>query len=455
MNNTSQNHNFHVNADVDWFRIEPVSGTTYTITTSNLISTTDTIMHLYDSDGITLLAVNDDYPGGGLASRIVWTASHGSPYYVRVRDFYWRGDCLGYTITGQASRYYQRVPIPVPGPFVTPTPTPSGTPTRTPTRTPTATRTRTPTPTVIPTIVAPTPIPVPGLNHPKGLAVNSNTHLVYITGRDNNRLYLLDGVTTALINQQKIGREPWGVAVNPNTNKVYVAHFASGDVYVLNATTLAVLSVIPVGPNPTFVAINLVTNRIFVPTYGNNGVVVINGSSDTIERIAGGGGIGTWGIAVNPNLNRVYVSNRDAGNVTTLDGNNNYQVIEDQTIKPCGQRGSPYGLNFNRVNNKLYVACAPAGEVNQAAIYHASPTGLSLLAVVNIGNGGRDGGGGIAIDTATGNAFFTNSVANTVSVIGGNSNAVVATVPVGANPFGAAADSVTRRVFVGNRDSNN
>jgi YVTN family beta-propeller protein len=226
-------------------------------------------------------------------------------------------------------------------------------------------------------------------------------------------------------------------------------------VYVLNATTLDVLTTISVGPNPTFVAINLTTNRIFVPTYGNNGVVVIDGNTDTVQGIRGSDGVGTWGIAVNPNLNRVYVSNRDSGSVVTLDGNNGYYVIGEQKIMPCGDRGSPYSLHFNPVNNKLYIACSPAGDVNQAAVYQSAASGLTRLATVDIGSGGRDGGGGIAVDTATGNAFFTNSVSNTVSVIGGNSNTLKATVPVGANPFGAAADPVTKRVFVGNRNSNN
>jgi YVTN family beta-propeller protein len=234
-----------------------------------------------------------------------------------------------------------------------------------------------------------------------------------------------------------------------------VGNFASGNVYVFDATTRSLLSVIWVGPNPTFVKIHPITNRIFVPTYGNNGLAIINGYTDTVERVVGGAGAGTWGVAVNPTLNRVYLGSRDTGAVATLDGNDGYRVIEGQTITPCGDRGSPYGMEFNPINNKLYIACAPAGNVDHAAVYQATAGGLTRLAYVTIGNGGRDGGGGVTVDTSTGNAFFTNSVANTVSVIGGVSNSVVATLPVGLNPFGAAADPVTKRVFVGNRGSHN
>jgi YVTN family beta-propeller protein len=63
--------------------------------------------------------------------------------------------------------------------------------------------------------------------------------------------------------------------------------------------------------------------------------------------------------------------------------------------------------------------------------------------------------GGVAIDTGNGNAFFTNSASNNVSVIGGNSNNVVATVAARLDPFGIAADPGTGRIFAANRGSDN
>jgi len=375
---------------------------------------------------------------------------------------------------GDKAPFYLYLPVILKGRLIwtpdTPTPTPTATATatpiatRTPTTTPTPTATATPiatrTPTTTPTVgPRPTDVPVGDLSHPKGLAVNPNTHLVYITSRDNNRLYVLDGLTLSMVNSVRVGQAPWGVAVNPATNKVYVAHFTSGDLYVLDATTLAVLAIIPLGGNPgnlTFVKINLLTNRVFVVDYARDAVWIINGDTDMVESIKGGHGVGSWGLAVNPNLNRVYVSNRDTGTVTTLDGNNNYALIADQTVSPCESTGSaPYGLDFNPVNNKLYVACAPHGWVDTAVVYAASSAGLTRLARLSIGNGGGDGGGGVAVDMATGNVFFTNSMANTVSVIGGANNTVMATVPVGNDPFGATVDPTTKRVYVGNRTGNN
>jgi YVTN family beta-propeller protein len=364
------------------------------------------------------------------------------------------------TVTPGSSPTPGKVYLPIIiGPPPTPTPTSTPTITLTPTQTPTATPTLTPAPTATATpsrTPTATPEPqFPGFIHPKDAAVDPNSHWVYATARDTNRLFVFDGMTLELIDYAGVGGEPWGVAVNPNTNKVYVANFASGNVYVLDATTLELRTIIPVGPKPTFVKINPVTNRIFVVTYGNSSVAVINGNTDSLETTVPSGGTAAWGLAVNPNANLVYVSNRDSGWVTTLDGNNGYAVLSGRTIAPCGGAGaSPYGLGFNPLNSKLYVACSPFHSVNRAAVYRANAAGMTRLAFLSIGDGGDDGGGGVAVDGATSNVFFTNSAANTVSVVSGTTDTVIATLPTGRSPFGTAVDAVTRRVFIVNRDSN-
>jgi YVTN family beta-propeller protein len=294
---------------------------------------------------------------------------------------------------------------------------------------------------------------------PDGMDVDPRTHQVFVASRDNNRLFVLNGLNPTPAANVPVGSAPVGVAVNPNPaiNKAYITNWNSRDLYVLNATTLEMQGIIPVGPYPTFVRINPQDNRVFVAKYGGNELVVIDGNTDTIVTSVSSGGVGTWGLAVNPNLNRVYLSNRDSGTVTTVEGNNDtYQLLPGQTIRPCGATGSaPYAMDFNPVNNKLYIACSPFHNVNSAAVYEAGATGLTPLAFFSIGEGGEAGGGGVAVDTATGNVFFTNSVSDTVSVVGGAVDRVIAEVPVGSNPYGAAADPGMMQVFIGNRDDHN
>ena len=70
--------------DADWFRFLAVGGTTYTFTVT-LGTLADSLLALWDTDGITILEINDD-TGGTLASRIQWTAPESGLYFVTVEN---------------------------------------------------------------------------------------------------------------------------------------------------------------------------------------------------------------------------------------------------------------------------------------------------------------------------------------------------------------------------------
>jgi YVTN family beta-propeller protein len=491
-----QVHTFSYPMDVDWVSIDtPRVGKIYTVQTFDLANGADTYLWLYDKNG-TFLTYDDDVDSvrcvaGDLEScrsKITWTAANSGPYYAVVRTIRFpSGSCPSYRLSANYLGLFmpavivQPTPTPSPTPTNSPTSTASPSPTASPTSTSTSTRTPTPTstttstPSITPTPTAtstpsitptpsatrtpgPTATPTatadPSVLYPNGLAVDPGTDQLFVTSRDNNRLFVLDGSTLDVLDRVDVGTMPWGVALNAATNRLYIANWGSQDVSVLDATTHAVLSNIPVGAFPTFVRVDPQTNRVFVVKYGSDQLSVINGATNAVEVNAGSGGVGAWGLAFNPNLNRVYIGNRDSGTVTTLDGSRGYQVLSGHTIKPCGGTGSaPYALDFNPNNNKLYIACSPYHNVDSAAVYAASAAGLAPLGFFAIGNGGEAGGGGVAVDMATGNAFFTNSLANTISVVGGATDRVIGTAQAGSNPYGVAADPETKRVFAGNRGS--
>jgi murein DD-endopeptidase MepM/ murein hydrolase activator NlpD len=81
----SQTRNFSL-ADEDWITFTVSGGVTYTIQTSDLGPAADTYLYLYDTDGSTLLAANDDY-GGSLASRLDWTVPLTGTYYLLVKHW--------------------------------------------------------------------------------------------------------------------------------------------------------------------------------------------------------------------------------------------------------------------------------------------------------------------------------------------------------------------------------
>ena len=86
VNGSAQTHNFYVAGDNDWVKFWAANGRSYVIETFNLGGFCDTLLFLYDTNGTTLMAYNDDY-GGGLGSRFSWTAPADGYYYIRVRHY--------------------------------------------------------------------------------------------------------------------------------------------------------------------------------------------------------------------------------------------------------------------------------------------------------------------------------------------------------------------------------
>ncbi len=97
VNGAAQTHNFHVAGDVDWAKVAVSAGSAYTITTSNLGASSDTVLALYDANGTTKLEENDDCSPGNPASCINnYTATITGTYYISVSHSTAQGGCTGY-----------------------------------------------------------------------------------------------------------------------------------------------------------------------------------------------------------------------------------------------------------------------------------------------------------------------------------------------------------------------
>ncbi len=82
----TQAHNLDRPGDQDWIKFDAQANTAYILRTFNLGPISDTYLYLYDTDGVTLLASNDDY-SGSLASHIKWTAPASGIYYILVKHW--------------------------------------------------------------------------------------------------------------------------------------------------------------------------------------------------------------------------------------------------------------------------------------------------------------------------------------------------------------------------------
>ncbi len=373
---------------------------------------------------------------------------------------------------------------PTPTPSPTSTPTPTATPTLTPTSTATATSTPTTTPTATPSAYywplllvplpsptptatpsptrTPTPVPVnlteatpvsiPNLQYPKGLAVDDVLHRVYVSNHDRDQIHVADGYLLQPISSIPVCDQPFGVASNSATHKVYVTCFATGEVAVIDAISNQVLKTLVVGPEPTYVGVNRRTNRIYVVTHGNNGLVEIDGDGDEMTRVAGVGA-GAFGLAINENLNRIYVSSRDEGSIWTIDGAT-MSPLRGQRVWPGGKRDHPYGLGFNPLSNRLYATYTDQGFLTRLAVYQTAAEGLIRVHTVVIPDGGSDAPGQIGVNPATNHVFTLNSASNSITVIDGNTDRIIDTISYAADPFAIAIDGSWNRLYFGFRSAN-
>lgn len=84
---TSEAHSFFPAADKDWYAITVAAGTTYTFATGSLKDGADTLITLYDTDGATQLAQNDDMSSTTVASKIIYAATVNKTVYLLVEPY--------------------------------------------------------------------------------------------------------------------------------------------------------------------------------------------------------------------------------------------------------------------------------------------------------------------------------------------------------------------------------
>ena len=182
----------------------------------------------------------------------------------------------------------------------------------------------------------------------------------------------------------------------------YITNFEDDTVSVLDTATETVTATVPVGADPYGVAVGPDGRRVYVANVEDATVSVLDTATNTIVDTVPVGA-SPAGIAVDPAGTRAYVANSDAGTVSVLD------TATNTIVATVAVGASPSGVAVSPAGTRVYVANAC----------------------------GTDSG--------------CNSFDGLVSVIDTATNAVVATVPVGASPVGVAVAPAGERVYVANR----
>jgi YVTN family beta-propeller protein len=328
---------------------------------------------------------------------------------------------------------------------------------------------------------------------PGVLAIDQASHTVYVTGGtlgdSIGSVALINAATCNAIvtsgcgqtpSTAPVGSSPGWVAVNPDTHSVYVVNQADSSVSVLNsitcnATVTSGCAEIPramaIGFIGGAVDVDVATDTLYASSQTANTVSVLNGARCNARHTSGctrfapttAVGFHPQGVATNRATHTIYVANRE-GTVSVI----NAAACNANRGSGCGQAwatvsvgDSPQGVAVDRATNTIYTANGFNRENTVSVIdgrtCHAADTSGCGQTPARATAG--TGAFAVAVDQATETIYVANRNDNTVSVIDGricNGSHTAGcgqdwpTVAVGVSPQALAIDKATNTIYVTN-----
>jgi len=224
-----------------------------------------------------------------------------------------------------------------------------------------------------------------------------------------------------------------GVVVNLQTGKFYAVNTTKDTVSVLDSNG-HVLTRTPVGREPLSIALNPDTNRIYVTNSGSGSVSVIEGNTDRVVATVPVGDL-PYTIAVNRLANKVYVSRTFSDVTVIIDGKTNLPT----TVKA----GVGDAVAAESLDQSTYLT---SFESLQVTAFDGANDRVSKIETPNHM-------WAMASSPATRKVYAVSVGNSNVTVIDGNSHAT-RVVNTGNLPCAVTVDSSSGKAFVANFASN-
>jgi YVTN family beta-propeller protein len=286
---------------------------------------------------------------------------------------------------------------------------------------------------------------------PITVAVDSKLGRALVVNHAGNTVSFLDTTTGSVLHTSAVGRSPSAVGLysGQRLNRVFVANTASDSVSLLDTKTGAVLRTIAVGRQPTALVVDTTTNRVFVANSGSGTVSMLEASTGRVVRTIR---VGTDPAAVDTTTGHVFVANRGSGTVSVLDDQTG-ALLHTTTVGKAAPIGwltalvgkAPIAVGVDTTTGRVFVA-NPAS--NTVSVLDGDSG--ALLHTTAVGTAPSD----VEVDDANGHVFIANTGSDTVSVLDTKTGRVLRTIPVGQRPIDVVKDTVNAQVFIVNRAGN-
>lgn len=220
---------------------------------------------------------------------------------------------------------------------------------------------------------------------------------VFVTKRDTASVSVLNASNGAFLGNLAVGSSPYGISARGD--RVWVANFDDSTVTVINATTRSVIGTIAASQYPALAG--ALKKRVLVSAWGA-GLDLFDTNNQLVHTFATGSG--TFGVAVNPNNNKVFVGNRLTSTLSRL--NTNTLLTELSAV----ESETPFALGLNPNTNHLWIVLAGSNRVR----VRAGDT-FAAVKTLTVGVQGPDGGDSISIWNDL--VFVANYAAGTVTIL--------------------------------------
>jgi YVTN family beta-propeller protein len=252
----------------------------------------------------------------------------------------------------------------------------------------------------VPTPTAVSAISLPSGSQPVFVHSTENGNM-YVANYGNNTVSQINTTSDVVVGTVSVGVQPVALAEMPNAQKLYVVNQGSGTVTSINILGFSVAKTIPVGSSPVWAVSRSDGAKIYVLDNSGN-IYEIDTLSDTATSISTSMGAGANYMALDPRLQRLYVTNPTNSRVGIFDVSG--------TLNPLALIDLSQGAN---------AAC---------------PGGCSPVSVTGIGDGSR----AYVVSYELTSCGGSPCISTQVEVINTGSNAVSKVIPINT---GAAVDT--------------
>lgn len=257
------------------------------------------------------------------------------------------------------------------------------------------------------------------------------------------RLIGLDPLTLEQRRVIEVDEAPsFGVAINNQTQTLYTSNTRVGNMSAVNLRTGEITIIRDPEaeglPHLYRVVVDEANNLIYSTQFSDDGTVwIVDGSTNQFAGEIENVGAGPTGMVLDPQANRLYVSNQTENAIAVIDLATREVV---QRIPTEGERSTQLALDAE--GRRLFVANQNTDDISvidlrEGRVIRKVPTGDIALSV--------------AFHRATNRILVANRGAGTVSVIDGSSYEKIADLEIGTFPNTIHIDEPSGRVYVTNK----